>query len=305
MDRIGFHIARWLLAIALPLATAPALAAPCTIGAPGTTARVPAGDTGRSVLLHLPAGFDMARPAPLVLLFHGSTGSGADALAQSQLAETADRHGFILVAADGGIAAGKGFVWNIPGVPAVGGQMPRANDADDVAFVGRTVDWLVAQGCVDRARVYATGISGGGRMASWLACVDADRFAAIAPVVGLRAGNPYRRDPRTPDPATCRPRRPMPIIAFAGDADTTNPIAGGGAKYWQYTMRAAERRWAILNHCRAALPIRRVEPRVYEEGYGDCRDRAEVIARITQGGGHIWLADNEAMWDFLSQYRRD
>lgn len=305
MERIARRIAPWLLAIAAAIATLPAAAAPCAAATPGQTVAMPVSESGRTVLLHLPAGFDPSRPAPLLLLFHGSGGSGRAALDQSRLTETADAHGFILVAPDGGIPVGKGFVWNIPGVPAVGGRMPQPGDADDIAFVKRIVDWLAAQRCVDPARVYATGISGGGRMTSWLACVDAGRFAAIAPVVGLRAGNPSRRDPQTPDPATCRPKRPMPVIAFAGDADTTNPIQGGGAGYWQYPMRAAEARWAALNHCRATLPIRQVEARVYEEGYGDCRGGAEVIARITQGGRHVWLADNEAMWTFLSRHRRN
>jgi polyhydroxybutyrate depolymerase len=141
-------------------------------------------------------------------------------------------------------------------------------------------------------------------MASWLGCVAADRFAAIAPVVGLRAGRPGARDPNAPDPATCRPSRPMPIIAFAGDADTTNPIQGGGAAYWQYPMAAAEARWAALNGCAAPLPRSKVNETVYQEGYRDCRAGADVVARIAIGGTHRWLADNEAMWTFLSRYRR-
>ena len=44
---------------------------------------------------------------------------------------------------------------------------------------------------------------------------------------------------------------------------------------------------------------------IYEERYDDCRDGAEVVARITVGGPHSWdVADNEAMWAFLSQFRR-
>jgi len=289
------------LAIAFTGATP---AAACAIAAPGATERVTIGDTGRSALIHLPDGFAPSRPAPLVLLFHGSTGNGAEVLRNSRLAETADRHGFIVVAPDGGIRASKGFVWNIPGVPATNGRMPSPDDADDVIFVKATIDWLVAQRCVDSRRVYASGISGGGRMSSWLACVAADRFAAIAPVVGLRAGNPSADDPERPDPATCRPARPVPVIAFAGDADRTNPIQGGGAPYWRYPMRAAEARWAELNGCREMLPIRHLTPDLYEEGYARCSDRAAVIARITIGGRHQWLADNEALWNFFSHHHR-
>lgn len=288
---------------ALALAAAWAsTASACTLGAAGATGRVPIGDTGRAMLLRVPAG--ASARTPLVFVLHGSTGDGAAILAGSKLEATADRHGFLLAAPDGGIAADKGYVWNIPGVPTVTGKIPGPEDPDDVAYLAAAIDWLAGQGCVDRRRVYATGLSGGGRMASWLGCVAADRFAAIAPVVGLRAGNPSAADSRFPDPATCAPSRPMPVIAFAGDKDTTNPIEGGGAGYWQYPMRRAEARWADLNACRRPIVARTLEGAVIEQGYTDCRGGADVIARITPGAAHTWTADNEAMWAFLARHRR-
>lgn len=284
----------------LLLAGTAARAAPaCTLTG---VARVAVGD--RSVLVHLPQGQPPATPAALVVLLHGSGGTGAAMLRDSKLADAADTHGFIVAAPDAGIAHDKGHVWNIPGVPTVAGTIPGPDAPDDVAFIGTLIDRLAAMGCVDPARVYATGLSGGGRMTSWLGCVAADRFAAIAPVVGLRAGNPLASDPSRPDPATCRPSRPMPVIAFAGDADTTNPVHGGGAKYWSYTMHAAERRWAALNGCTAAPTTRWVAPKVYEERYTGCRNGADVAARITVGGGHSWVVDNDALWAFVSRHRR-
>lgn len=290
-----------LLAFAPALRAAPIL---CGIGAPGATQRVTVGGTGRALLLHRPADIAPGRAMPLLFLLHGSGGTGAAILKRSGLEATADRHGFIVVAPDAGIQEGAGFVWNIPGVPSTSGRMPQPEDADDVAFLGEVIDWLAGQHCVDRSRVYATGLSGGGRMASWLGCVAADRFAAIAPVVGLRAGRPDPAHPDQPDPATCRPSRPMPVIAFAGDKDTTNPMQGGGASYWQYPMAAAEARWAALDGCTVSLPRSQVSAAVYQEGYSHCRGGAEVVARITIGGTHDWVVDNEAMWAFLSRYRR-
>lgn len=276
----------------------------CDIGVPGSSQSIAIGDNGRSLLVHVPKDFDRSRPAPLVLLLHGSGGTGRQMLTNSNLAKTADRHGFILAAPDGGIVHEKGFVWNIPGVPTVAGTIPGPGDADDIAYIGAVIDALAAKGCVDRARVYATGLSGGGRMTSWLGCVASGRFAAIAPVVGLRAGNPLASDPTRPDPDSCRPDRPVPVIAFAGDKDGTNPIAGGGAGYWQYSMHAAEQRWAAINRCTAAPETRWVGEGVYEERYAGCAGDAEVIGRITVGGGHGWVVDNEALWTLLSRHRR-
>ncbi len=271
---------------------------------PGGESRFAPRDDLAPAGLHAPAGWNGTTPLPLVILLHGSTGTGAEMLRTSRLAAAADRHGFLIAYPDGAIRAQKGFVWNIPGVPTVEGKIPGPGERDDVAYLTAMADSLVAAGCVDGTRVYVTGLSGGGRMTSWLGCVAAERFAAIAPVVGLRAGNPLASDPSRPDPQTCRPSRPIAVIAFAGDADTTNPIQGGGAGYWQYTMHAAERRWAAIDGCTAALTTRWVTPRVYEERYAGCRDGTEVTARISVGEGHHWVVDNDALWDLLSRHRR-
>ncbi|RYD18890.1 MAG: polyhydroxybutyrate depolymerase, partial [Lysobacteraceae bacterium] len=103
-------------------------------------------------------------PMPLVILLHGSTGTGAEMMRESGLATTADAHGFIVVSPNGGIAAERGYVWNIPGVPTVTGALPGKDARDDVAYITGLIDRLVATGCVDAKRVYATGLSGGGRM---------------------------------------------------------------------------------------------------------------------------------------------
>jgi len=297
LARMGI-VAAALLAL---LIAAPA-AAVCHLGKPGETVQVTVGQTGRAVLLHRPRSDDGGR-LPLVLLFHGSGGTAQGILRNSGLEATADRHGFILAAADAGIRADDGFAWNIPGVPTVTGHMPTKDDPDDVAFVAATIDWLVAQECADPARVYATGLSGGGRMTSWLGCVAADRLAAIAPVVGLRAGNPLAADPRLPDPATCAPSRPVPVLAFAGDKDTTNPIEGGGSPYWQYPMSAALARWAALDGCHGKPVSTTLTNGRTELHYDGCRAGAEVIGDILSGAGHVWTADNQAMWAFFARHR--
>lgn len=271
-------------------------------GAPGATQKVTI--AGRDLLLHLPAGFEAGKRYPLVFLLHGSGGNATVMLARSGLAATADAHGFIIAAPNGGLPANGGYAWTIPGVPTVTGQVPGANDPDDTAYIVQVIDALAGQACVDKARVYATGLSGGGRMSSWLGCAAADRFAAIAPVVGLRAGTPLAGDPTRPDPASCRPSRPVPVIAFAGDHDTTNPLEGGGRPYWQYSMRAAQQRWAELDGCKGPMETRDITAAVYEERFGGCRAGAQVVARITRGGVHDWVVDNEALWAFLASYRR-
>ncbi len=112
-------------------------------------------------------------------------------------------------------------------------------------------------------------------MASWLGCVAADRFAAIAPVVGLRAGQPLASDPDRPIPRAARRRGRSRSSPLPATVIRSTPIAGGGASYWRYSMHAAEQRWAAINGCTAAPTVRWVAPGVYEEGYAACRDGTE------------------------------
>jgi polyhydroxybutyrate depolymerase len=62
---------------------------------------------------------------------------------------------------------------------------------------------------------------------------------------------------------------------------------------------------AALNGCQAAPTTAWVAPGVYEERYSACRGEADVVGRISVGGAHVWLADNDALWAFVSRYRRD
>ena len=257
-----------------------------------------------SFAIYRPESIKQGTPAPLVFLLHGSSGDGTSILGRSNLKAAADKYGFIIAAPTGAIRLAQGFAWNIPGVVTTDGTAPGAGARDDVKYLLSILDILTEQGLVDRSRVYVSGFSGGGRMASWLGCVASTRFAAIAPVVGLRAGAPLQSNPRTPDPDSCRPAAAVPVLAFAGNSDTTNPIAGGGAKYWQYSRHAAEMRWAGLNRCERRPLTRRVSARVYQEVYDGCQDGAMVTAYITEGGGHTWLADEEVMWRFFTRYAR-
>ncbi|WP_101926428.1 MULTISPECIES: alpha/beta hydrolase family esterase [Luteimonas] len=302
--RGSIRIAIGVSAVLACAAWGPAHAAPaCDIGAAGQTRTVALPGGSRSMALHRPSG-SVTGPLPLLVLLHGSGGTGAGILGHSALAGTADARGFIVVAPDAGIPLDQGFAWHVPGVPTVTGEIPGRDAADDVAYLQRVMRWLTDAGCANASRTYVAGLSGGGRMTSWLGCVASTRIAAIAPVVGLRAGNPLASNPARPDPATCRPRLPMPVIAFAGALDDTNPIGGGGASYWQYDMHAAQRRWAQLNRCTAAPTTEWAGTGTYVERYSGCRGNADVEAWVRVESGHSWVADNEALWDFVSRYRR-
>src|SRR4051794_15632436 len=218
---------RRLLVTVLSLTTLFAAAAVTTTATPAAANGVPAcastvaGDRtitvdGAAVPIYLPAGTHPGR-IPLVLDLHGSSSSGLQQINGDGIRAIADREGFAVAAPNGAVPFSPapgfvGFAWNIPGVPLVGTTIyPPAGTRDDVQFLGHTIDAVASVACIDLKRVYATGASGGGRMASQLACDLSDRIAAIAPISGVRFPQASDTPPRT---VTCSPGRAVPVIAI-------------------------------------------------------------------------------------------
>ncbi|MFF8021769.1 alpha/beta hydrolase family esterase [Streptomyces sp. NPDC007896] len=297
--------AHGLLAAAAALAFPTAVAAPadavetvrsagprCTPAGPGlTTVFVASAGTTYPVSLYIPRGYSGRNPVPLVLNLHGSGSNGNDQLVISGMERAADQHGFLVAVPNGGTpqpGSEGGYTWVLPGVPNTSGQLPSPDDRDDVRFLSDTITAISDGFCVASERVYATGFSGGARMASLLACRLADRIAAVAPVAGLRAGNPDASDPTRPDPEGGVPSRPVPVLAFHGQEDMVNPYAGGGPAYWQYSVPAAFDRWAELDGCRIGPQGTRLTEHVTLRTYRACRRGTDVSMYVIADGGHTW-----------------
>ena len=263
------------------------LASAATSGAPtGCAIRVTAPSTitltptiagrRRTILLHLPEGYAAATKVPLVLNLPGSGETARQQELLTDMNATADADHFIVAYPQALIADGAGYDWNIPGVPLIGGKPVPAGAANDVAFLTDLPGYLEAHYCTDPARVYATGISGGGRMASQLACDASTIYAAVAPVDGLRR------------PTPCPNTRPVPVIAFHGTADPVDAFNGHGQPYWTYSVPQAETYWANQDRCTTKPTVSHPDPTVTLTTYTDCHAGAIVELYAIAGEGHEW-----------------
>ena len=243
--------------------------------APGSTVyHLVSGGHLRLVSVHVPANYTGKTPVPLVLNLHGSESTAHAQEVFSGMDATSDADGFIVAYPQALIPAAGGYDWNIPGVPLLGGQYPPASAANDITFLTGLVHALAARYCVDTSRVYATGMSGGARMASQLACDASQTFAAVAPVAGLRL------------PAPCPAARPVPVIAFHGIADPVDPFNGNGQPYWTYSVPQAAARWAARDGCPGA---RTVAGKGYTlTDYAGCQAGTAVELYALAGEGHEW-----------------
>jgi polyhydroxybutyrate depolymerase len=294
---------RIALGLVCMLLTGPAfchVATGCSVPAPAAgwhVVTVHSGGLNREVPLYTPASAAGRPTLPLVFDLHGSGGNGRQQALRSGLTVQADREGFLLANPNGGIpdpdSPIEKFYWHVPGVPLFGSLQMPANAPDDVQFFRDAIPQLEQAACADPRRIYVTGFSGGGRMASALACELSDRIAAAAPVSGLRAGVPRRGAFDGADTKTCEPHRAISIITFHGVQDQTNRFSGDGEPRWGYSVPVALDRWGRLDGCQGIPSEQSVSIHVTKVTYRGCRDGAELIlyrtdAPVEHGGGHIW-----------------
>jgi|GEM_PF-378885 len=233
-----------------------------------------------NVPVYVPSGVGATTRLPLLLDLHGTGSTGSGQIVYSNIKSAAQTNKFAVVAPSGAIASGSGFAWNVPGVTSG----PR----DDVAFLDQVITTVGSALCGDLDRVFAIGYSGGARMASAFSCARPDRLAGLAAIAGLRAGRPDPANTSQPDGAACRPTRAVPVIAFHGQQDYTNPYDGGGSAVWQYSVPAAQQRWATLNGCGPTPTTVAVSSHVSRLTYSGCRDGADVVLYRISNGGHTW-----------------
>jgi polyhydroxybutyrate depolymerase len=260
-----------------PSTTAAITAAGCSRAPAGSTTLTPTvGGHLRTVIVHVPAGYSGTRKLPLVINLHGSGSTAAEQEGFTAMDATADAGGFVVAYPQALIPEGSGFDWNVPGVPLVGGRPVPAGAADDVAFLTALPGLLERTYCIDPARVYATGFSGGARTASQLACDSSTVFAAVAPVSGLRL------------PSPCPTGRPVAVLSFHGTADPVDPYRGHGQPYWTYSVPQAAQKWAAEDGCSATPATSAPAPKVTLSTYSGCRDGAVVELYTIAGEGHEW-----------------
>jgi len=259
----------------------PAAQAPASTGA-GQSEQLQPGDTTRSLthaglpreyVMHVPPGYDAARPTPLVLAFHGISLDAGEMARISHFNEQADASGFIVVYPNG---TGESKSWN-------GGHCcgeAAKNRVDDVGFTRLVIADVAGLANIDAKRVYATGFSNGAIFVYRLACELSDQIAAIGPIGATQVLN---------DEQACNPGRAVPIIHFHGTADRLNAYEGGStaAGFEWVSVPQAMAYWADKNGC-PADPRRTESGSIVHDMYEPCTSNATVELYTVTGGEHAW-----------------
>lgn len=262
----------------------PGCAAPATDEVTLARTDLTIGGVDRYYLLTTPAPTD--EPLPLVVDLHGLMEGAQIHAVMTQFGEYGQEQGFVTTFPHG---SGDPVRWDAD---------PASDPNLDLEYLDAMLTQIGEQRCIDTARVYATGLSYGAIMSSFLACERSEVFAAMAPVDGITM--PEGCDPTDPMPMLTTHGTEDPILLFNGgvgdlgnllgdapaaapaETTTTVPVDLDGPGY-----PAAVAEWAELNGCEDAFTDTEVTDEVIHRVY-DCPADGAVEFYIVVGGGHSW-----------------
>lgn len=265
----------------------------------------------RKFRVYLPTSYRSDRATPLLLAFHGGGGDMNYQASDRNYGQigASEHEGFVAVFPNGvsPFASGKLATWNAGNCCAGA----RDQKVDDVGFVRKILAEVSAQLNIDKARIYASGMSNGGMMAYRLACEMSDVFKGITSVAG------------TDNTISCAPKGPISVLHIHARNDDHVLFDGGAGATFRDVSKVTDfrsvpstiARWVEFNGC-SKTPRRILErPGAYCERYDGCREGVEVRLCVTDTGGHSWpggtktrgsestskaISANEVMWDFFS-----
>ncbi|WP_445166879.1 extracellular catalytic domain type 1 short-chain-length polyhydroxyalkanoate depolymerase [Mycolicibacterium sp. Dal123E01] len=271
----------WVRRIALLVAVfVVAACAPVSTGfGPGASVHtIKVGGLARDYRLYIPEGLPKA--APLVVMLHGWTGSAEQAQRQYGWNERADSAKFVVAYPEG-----VGESWNGGGCC---GQASSEN-VDDVGFITAAVGNITENVGIDKARIYAAGISNGGILAYKLAC-NTDLFAAIGPDAATQI-------------EACPAPRPTSVLHIHGTDDNLVRYDGEpGTAVPVKTLAAPELNafWRNVDQCQP--PATTVDGEL-TTSVATCPSGRSVELITVAGGGHDWPSfATDKMWDFFAAH---
>jgi polyhydroxybutyrate depolymerase len=228
--------------------------------------------------------FPDTKPAPLVIVLHGNTQSGADVMTRTSWPAVAKREHFGVI-----FPEGLNRAWaDLRPDSKRAGRAP-SKGTDDVAFIVRLIGKYVADGTADPKRIYVTGLSNGGAMTMTLTCARADLFAAAASVI---------MNLTEESAGACHPQRPVPMLIMNGTIDPLIPYRGGKGTsrfavkgFWSTEKTLAF--WRRLNGCEAQdAAVTDLDDRDQSDQStvtqisSHCPPGHDVVLYRVNGGGH-------------------
>ena len=276
-------------------------AAPDHPTTPGVVRSLVLGGRKRTWIVVAPPAVETTRPRPLVIVLHGLAADGKilqNALGFDPLADGTDVVLAYPDAVDG--------AWNDER-PDVVSSVAHREHIDDAGFLDSIIADAVTTDLVDANRVAVVGFSNGGMMASYYACVRADRVRAIAVVAGAGGGGLNQR---------CEPSRPVSVLAIHSRRDAVVPFLGGpiaaDTGRWGSSAPVPSMldRWRAIAGCAGIVDrvLNTRAPSVTEQHAYGCRPGIEIVLERVESRVHGWLSEpgtlmtTDIVWQFVVEH---
>lgn len=241
----------------------------------------------RTYELSIPESYDGETAAPVIVNLHGLTSSSEQQNAFTDMPAAAGERGYVVVAPQGEPATipfpsgdFTATFWNINDLVDTEGVDVEMTDAsDDIGFIQAAMDDLENELCLDTDREYVTGMSNGASMAVALACVDGERWSAIAPVGGSNFVT------------ECEPASGTPVVNIHGSADVLAPYEGGGTLGFELGFPSVvdqTTRFAALGGCNEEPALELIGDDVELRTWSGCDEGIDVQLYTVIDGGHTW-----------------
>lgn len=224
----------------------------------------------------------------LVIMLHGCGQDADDFAAGTRMNALADAHGLVVLYPQQVGAANQAACWNWfqPSDQGAGRGEP--------AIIAGMAEQAIAEHGIDRAKVFAAGLSAGGAMAAILGAAYPELFSAVGVHSGLPVGaasdvgSAFAAMQNGP----VRGRRPagaVRTIVFHGSADTTVHPANGGLVARDALTALGARGTEAIEEGRSAGG-RSFTRRLVHDGQG----RPAVEHWQVDGAGHAWSGGDRA-----------
>ncbi len=266
----------------------------------------------RHYLLYVPPGYTSGKSTPLVVALHGGGWTGTHQMIVSGMNVVAERETFLVAYPD-----------------AIGGywlEYPDpTNRYDDVGFIDAVIAQVSSDYSVDASRVYATGLSlGGGLATNILSVTRPYTFAAVASVAATWPCTDSGCTSYHPPGLPATPSRPFPLLHVHGTGDMLARYYGGYSTItgmWYPPVEQWVGEWVANNGCDSTPSVTDLPDIDLTDGcawkppeppcsvsstvqllvYGNCGTYldtagntrpAEVLLYKVVGGAHSWPGGN-------------
>ena len=241
---------------------------------------------------------------PLVLVFHGYSGTAQGIMDYSEFNALAEEFGFAVCYPQGTLDGSNTTFFN------VGYDFQNNQTVDDVAFVEGLVDSLQAMYSLSEQDVFSTGMSNGGDFSYMLACQASETFKAVAPVAGMIMQDIMDN---------CNPVNEVSILEIHGtqdnvtywQGDPNNNDGWGAYPSIPNTISFFTNMFGLTNLGSTVFPD--IEPTdgstVNSDKYTEIGSCTEVWLYTVDGGGHDWpgaygnmdISASREAWLFFEQ----